>query len=275
VIFNAVENWPIETVAPTSQDATNIEVWPPFVGYGDLQSLILGAHALAPEKQVILAAYLSPLAGAMDDALPPAETATRLASAAIWANGGFHLLLGENNGALCDPYYPKYATLMPDFARTMRRYYDFVVRYENVLCDRSLVTQIGVPAVSAVKIDDHAHSPLPAPGKVWTIVRSMPGIRTLSLINLASAADVLWNSPKPQLRPMHDLVVSLSVGARATSVFVANPDGSDPRPRLLKFSTHGSGPSARVEFVVPVLDCWTLVVVRVDETEFQHARRLS
>ncbi len=34
VIFNAVGNWPIETVAPTTQDATYIEVWPPYDTYG-------------------------------------------------------------------------------------------------------------------------------------------------------------------------------------------------------------------------------------------------
>jgi dextranase len=54
-----------------------------------------------------------------------------------WA-GGFHLLLGEANGAVCDPQYPKYATLRPEFVPVMRAYYDFTVRYENWLFDLSL-----------------------------------------------------------------------------------------------------------------------------------------
>ncbi len=266
VIFNAVENWPIQTVAPTTQDATYIEVWPPYVSYGDLQALILGARALAPEKQVILAAYMAPLLGALGDAVPPAERATRLASAAIWANGGFHLLVGENNGALCDAYYPKYATLMPDFAQVMRRYYDFVVRYENVLCDTGLVTATGDAALSAAEIRGHDHGPAPEPGKVWTICRSMPGVRTLSLINLTGAADVLWNSPKPPVHPVQNLTVTLNTGATVTGVFAADPDEPDLRPRRLPFGTGGKGVSTSVELVVPKLDYWTLVVVRTDES---------
>ena len=202
VIFNAVDNWPIETVAPTTQDATYIEVWPPFENYDDLQTLILEARKLAPAKQVILAAYLSPLLDAAGGALAPAERATRLASAAIWANGGFHLLMGENNGALCDPYYPKYATLTPDFARTMRRHFDFVVRYENVLSDRRLTTAIRDKTAYATLVVGHKSAPAAMPGTIWTIHRSMPGFRTLSLINLLSLDDTRWNVPKP---PVHAL----------------------------------------------------------------------
>jgi dextranase len=265
VIFNAVDNWPIETVAPTTQDATYIEVWPPFEDYSDLQSLILEARRLAPKKQVILAAYLSPLRGAIDDTLPPAERATRLASAAIWANGGFHLLMGENHGALCDPYYPKYATMMPDFAQVMRRYYDFVVRYENVLSDRRLVTATGDDAAATVHVSGHHGSPRALPGSVWTISRSMPGIRTVSLINLAGVDDTRWNVPKPPVHPLHNLTIDMRVGGRVTSLFVASPDGTDPRPRQLPFQSHGEGTATHVRLEVPLLEYWSLIVARVDE----------
>ena len=117
VIFNAVDNWPIEAVAPTTQDATYIEVWPPYDDYGDLQT----AHSRGKTAGSGKAGHTGgvPCAVARRATAThclPAEQATVLASAAIWANGGFHLLLGEENGALCDPYYPKYATLKPDFA---------------------------------------------------------------------------------------------------------------------------------------------------------------
>lgn len=36
-----------------------------------------------------------------------AEAATLFTTAAIFAGGGFHLPLGEKDGALCGPYYPK------------------------------------------------------------------------------------------------------------------------------------------------------------------------
>jgi dextranase len=265
VIFNAVENWPIEAVAPTTQDAVYIEVWPPYENYSDLQLLILGARKLAPTKHVILAAYMAPLLEAVDDAVPPAERATRLASAAIWANGGFHLLMGERDGALTHAYYPKYATLAPAFAVVMRRYYDFVVRYENVLADRRLVTEPPDGATQAVTIAGHTATPLGMAGTIWTICRSMPGFRTLSLINLSAAADTLWNAPKPAVQPLHNLRVDLLVGAKVTSVFEADPDGGDTRPRQVTFTQTGEGEASHIHFEVPRLDYWTLVVARVDE----------
>ncbi|HXT35939.1 MAG TPA: glycoside hydrolase family 66 protein, partial [Chloroflexota bacterium] len=264
VIFNAVDNWPIATVAPTSQDATYIEVWPPYENYSDLQMLILEARRLAPTKQVILAAYLSPLQGATDDALPPAERATRLASAAIWANGGFHLLMGERNGALCHPYYPQYATLMPDFAQVMRRCYDFVVRYENVLGDKRLTTLLGDDPAT-VTIAGHPCSSYGEAGAVWTIRRSMPGFVTLSLINLSTIQETHWNAPKPPVGPLHDLTIDWVVGARVTALFVADPDGLDQSARALAFTTTGEGATTRTHFEIPRLDYWTLIVARVAE----------
>jgi dextranase len=281
VIFNCVDNWPIETVAPTAQDATYIEVWPPYDNYLDLQSLILEARRLAPAKQVILAAYLTPLLGAIGDTLRPAETATRLASAAIWANGGFHLLLGERNGALCDPYYPKYATLWPDFVKIMRRYYDFVVRYENLLSDRAMITDtgggaaklIGVHAsiagtsgLDAAELNRIQSSPDALPGTVWTIWRSLPGHRTLSLINLTSAADAHWNAPKPNVHPLHNLSLDMLAGGHVSAVYVADPDGPNQSLRPLTFATHGEGSATRVAVTIPSLEYWTLIVVEITQS---------
>jgi dextranase len=92
VIFNAVENWPIETVAGTTQDAVYIEVWPPYDTYQDLRELIRNGKRLGGDKQVILAAYLTPFLDAPH--APESEAASLLATAVIAASGGFHLLLG-------------------------------------------------------------------------------------------------------------------------------------------------------------------------------------
>jgi hypothetical protein len=85
------------------------------------------------------------------------------------------------------------------------------------------------------------------------------------LINLAGAPDLLWNAPKPPALPLRELAVSLHTGPGAIGVFVADPDSPDQRPRRLPFTTRGEGISTCIEFVVPQLDYWTLVVVRMDE----------
>jgi dextranase len=264
VIFNAVGNWPIAAVAPTTQDATYVEVWPPDETYTDLQRLILEARHLAPSKQVILAAYLKPLQGATGAALPPAEAATRLASAAIWANGGFHLLLGEANGALCDPYYPAYATLRPVFARVMRRYYDFVVRYENALSDPRLRAAVAADGGSGtvVHVRGAPASPSAEPGTVWAVARAMPGLHTVSLINLRAATDARWNVPQAAPPPLHNLDVEVRVDGQVQAAFAASPDGAGGRPHPLPYRLSGHDGATWVRLRLPRLDYWSLIVIK-------------
>ncbi len=264
VIFNAVGNWPIETVAPTTQDATYIEVWPPYDGYKDLQALILEARRLAPTKQVILAAYLTPLQGASGDALPLADAATRLASAAIWANGGFHLLMGERHAALCDPYYPAYATMTPAFARAMRRYYDFVVRYENALSDTRLTTVTGARGLDAVRVEGMAASPFAEPGTIWTVARAMPGLHTVSLINLRGVTEANWNTPQPTPPSLRDVEIEVRVDGAVRAVFAPSPDGD--HLSAIPLTTHPvqRGESTWVGVRLPRLDYWSLIVVKTE-----------
>ena len=265
VIFNAVGNWPIEAVAPTSQDAVYIEVWPPYDHYCDLQALILGARHLAPTKQVILAAYLKPLQDTAEHHLPRAEAATLLASAAIWANGGFHLLLGESDGALCDAYYPRYTTLRPGFAQVMRAYYDFVVRYENVLCDPRLVTEPHPAHQEEVRVRGTDTSASGQAGTIWAIARHMPGVLTVSLINLTAAYTACWNGLQPEQPVLRDLAVEIPVtSAHAIgTVFAASPDWGSGRPEQLPFASAGEATSHLVTARLPSLQYWALIVVRL------------
>ncbi len=264
IIFNAVRNWPIETVAPTSQDATYIEVWPPYESYQDLQTLILGARQLAPQKQVILAAYIEPLKNVQGDDLPYAEAATRLASAAIWANGGFHLLMGESNGALCDPYYPAYALMRPDFARVMRHYYDFVVRYENALSDLRLATINGREAQDMVRLHGLPSSTTGEAGKVWVIVRQMPGLYTVSLVNLSQARDAYWNAPKPPPLPLHNLEIEVRVEGEIQGIFAASPDRDGGRPcQVVHHAIQKDGGTTEIRANLPCLEFWSMIVIKM------------
>lgn len=266
VIFNLVENWPVQTVAPTTPDATYIEVWPPYTSYYDLQQLILGARSLAPEKQVILAAYLSPLQNAQGDDLLLAETATRLASAAIWASGGFHLLLGEQDGALCHAYYPSYAPLRPEFAHVMRGLYDFVVRYENVLSDLRLLTIPAAEAQGQIQIQGVALSATGEAGKVWAILRQMPQFLTVSLINLCTAPDAAWNAPKPPAATLLDLHIEVQVHGEITGVFAASPERDEGRPDSLDYSLVQRDGATWLQTTLPSLEYWSMITLKTAQT---------
>lgn len=269
VIFNAVENWPIELVAPTEQDAVYIEVWPPYVQYRDLQQLIVTAQRLAPTKQVILAAYMKPLGDTV--AIPEAEAATRLTSAAIWANGGFHLLLGEQDAALYDPYYVKHAHMRPEFAHVMRSYYDFVVRYMNILSDRRL-TLCDVDALSAstVTIDSYHVSTNGDAGTIWAVERAMPGYRTISFINLTASTEANWNAPVSPAVALAALPVRVRLDGHGSAlqvrrVFAATPDDASNAPMELTFSvSHDADGIAEIAFELPRLIYWTLVYFELE-----------
>jgi dextranase len=262
VIFNAVENWPIETVAATSQDAVYIEVWPPYVTYNDLRELIREGKRLGKDKQVILAAYLSPFLDASGETMAGAEAAALLATAAISASGGFHLLLGEQDGVLCDPYYPKYATMRPDFATRMRAYYDFLVRYEELFIapdvedwqvalgweagdDRS----IEITSMPGMQLSGEA-----VPGTMWVITRSKPGYRIAHLINLSNQDDVLWNAPHSTTEPVGSFELRIEDLPPVKEVLFLTPERQ--RASALEWTQR----ERCVQIQLPNCDVWAVVV---------------
>ena len=124
VIFNAVGNWPVDTVAPADQDAVYIEVWEPYRKfYGPAPAGVQGRNA--GRRQ----------AGDHRGVYPPGANShnVRLANAVIFASGGNHLELGEPGAMLADPYFPKFGMMDESMQAMMQSYYDFLVRYEEML----------------------------------------------------------------------------------------------------------------------------------------------
>lgn len=268
VIFNAVGNWPIETVASTNQDAVYIEVWPPHESYNDLRRLIREGKRLSGGKQVILAAYLSPFADATEETLPGAEAAATLATATIAASGGSHLLLGELDGILCDPYYPKYATMRPEFARTMRAYYDFLVRYEELLiapgmeeCGRGQGADEPGYALEGVSWSSEAEA-----GKVWAIAARWPGHLVVHLINLTDQTDVAWNSLRTPPTLINDVEIALSSppDQPISRALVMTPDAPSGKPKPAPWTRLGRG-GGRASVRIPQLRTWTTLLCILEE----------
>ncbi len=270
VIFNAVGNWPIEAVAPTSQHAVYIEVWPPDESYNDLRRLIREGKRLSGGKQVILAAYLSPFADPAEETLPRAEAAALLATAVIAASGGSHLLLGERDGILCNPYYPEYARLRPAFARRMRAYYDFLVRYEELLVAPDLQDRRveqdrdgqGFARYSNRNEDRESYSLQGVPwstqaeaGKVWLIARYRPGYRIVHLINLADQSEVAWNAPRTPPDPLSNITLALDGLPPIRQAMLLTPDAHRGKPLPVQYNTQGH----TTYIHIPRLDIWSVV----------------
>jgi dextranase len=250
VIFNAVENWPIAKVAPTSQDAIYIEVWPPDVEYNDLRRLIQEGKRLGRGQQLILAAYLTPFLES--PSAPESEAAALLATAAISSSGGFHLLLGERNGILCDPYYPKFGTLRNEFLPILQSYYDYLVRYEEWLT-MSSVTDWNV-CIGGESIANDAK-----PGMIWAIARQTPDAKIVHLIDLRNQTETLWNAPRAPWRDGGERVlVEIPIADRVTGALIASPDANHGKAAELAFTQSGD----LLKIHAPISGPWTTLVLQ-------------
>lgn len=249
IIFNAVNNWPIQAVAPAEQDLVYVEVWPPHTTYKDLAKIIEQGRRLSGGKQVVLAAYIP----------PSQEISVRLANAVIFAHGGFHIEIGELNGMLADPYFPKYQRMSPHLRMIMRNYYDFLVRYENFLNDAIknadiVVTLLGIPTTDCGESN-----------AVWVIAREKPGFKMINLVNLMGI-HALWRDNQSPPRELKNISVKISLAGseEIRNIYLASPDFNYGRAALLKFKSDSKN---SIEFVLPYLVYWDLLIIETENNQ--------
>jgi dextranase len=264
LIFNNVNDFPTWTTAQARQDAVYVEVWPPHKRLGHLAALVTKAKGLAPDKGAILAAYLAPYNG--DEA--GASAAERLLLATVFSHGGTVLLHGEESAALTEAYYVRHRPLNPATLETTRRYYDFAVRYGDLLFDRDTVdvtrTHLGgdnqeVKIEAPVRVSTDCE-----PGSLWArVLRGSRGL-VLSLIDLSGQSEDEWNQPKQT--PAQLAGVRLRVERTGdASILFASPEA--PATQQLAAATEGN----HHVVTVPPFTAWALVWVREDPTVIRHA----
>jgi dextranase len=197
LIFNNVNDFPTWSTAATAQAAVYIEVWAPHVRLNDLARLAENAHLLAPGKSVVLAAYLSTFASAGQ---AEACAAQCLQLAAAFTHGATVLLHGEVDSVLTEAYYVTHGRLNAESADTTRRYYDFAVRYGDLLFERAAV-DVTTTYLGGVNEELRLEASVPVShesraGTVWASVRRVGDGLLVSLIDLSTQPDDLWDAPK-------------------------------------------------------------------------------
>ena len=255
LIFNNVNDFPTWTTAAAPQDATYIEVWPPHNDAGHLGALAEKARRLAPRRPVSLAAYLSAYAGGN----PRALAAMRLELATVFSHGATCLLHGEADAILVGPYYVRHARLDGDGQKAAKDYYDFAVRYGDILFDDSSidVTRSNSGGVNnEVRIRGAPAATDCIPGAVWVRVLDTGSRRVVSLIDLTAQADVAWDAPKAPFVERSEVSISFERNAESPRYFFAAPEGAHA---AIKLEPRNEGPHDVVD--VPPFVCWALVWV--------------
>jgi len=260
MIFNNVNDFPSWTTTRATQSLTYIEVWAPSVRLGHLAALVTKARSYAPDRSVILAAYLSAYRG--DEAA--ASAAERLQHAAVLSHGGTVLLHGEEANVLTEAYYVSNQQLSEESRDAARQLYDFGVRYGDLLFDRESVdvthtvlggenVEIKVDAPVTVSIDCE-------PGALWArVIRTKLGT-LVSLIDLSAQDDDLWDAPKRPATPLAGVRVAVErVRGDAPRIDFADPDAS---PGLARLDPTFDGRHDTVE--LPAFGPWAIVLIRDD-----------
>lgn len=266
LIFNAVNNWPVETVAKAEEDVVYIEVWSPNDTYQDLYNLISNAKKYAPQKQVVLAAYMKPFLQELNIPVEQAENAALLTMATIFASGGFHLLLGENKGILDDAYYPKYRTIKnEEFNKKLRKYFDFIVKYEELLYDFNIIdtTMVNTGGINGeYTIEGVKVSPKAEANSVWSLVKEKSGYKIINLVNFSGIEDMKWNVPKKKAPyTVKDIEISVLTCNEVKAVYVASPDLCYGKALKLNFEYVKSEQGNKIIFTIPELNIWDLIYI--------------
>ena len=272
ILFNNVGAYGLyDTAANSAEDAVYVECWE-WAGqktYNDLKTVIEQASLWSGGKAVILAAYNDRAHGNGFSPSHPGRFSApgvRLTDAAIFAAGGSHIELGDDGRLLDNEYFPNSNLLPgPDLTRALRRDYDFLTAYENLLRGGL------IPDTSAITLGGVPSHPDAAPDSVWAFAKAGGGFHVLHLINLIGEKGMAWrddHADRPAPTPLTNLAVRYYARDLGTiqEARWATPD-RDIASAPLRFTQGADGRGKYVRFTVPRLEYWDMIFFRTTPTQ--------
>lgn len=258
VIFNNVGNWPVYATAATNQDIMYVEVWEPYVTYEHIQRIILESAALT-NKSMIISAYLKPF---MQVDQVGAANALKLMTACVAANGATHLIMGEDQKVLTQGYYVDHYDISDGLFGDMRGYYDLIVRYSELLFNKSLKDVSMTHSYG--DNEEYVFEGLPVSacgqsGKIWTVIREDHSCKLISLINLIGN-DNLWNEAKNQPIPQHNLNITIQIGKELEGVYTMTP--GNPAMKNVPYTVKEEERGKVLHMNIDDIGVWRMIVVR-------------
>ncbi len=250
--LNAVDQFGQADILRAPVDFAYTEVWS-RTQYQDLVDVILENEAFSNgQARTVLAAYMQydRQEGTFN------RPAVLLTDAVIFAHGGAHLELGEH--MLSNEYFPSDKLAMGDTLQAqLRKYYDFLVAYQNLLRDGGSFTQAAVESGSeAVAFNAWP----PVHGQVSVVSKSWGERQVLHLLNFAGTSTFLWrDNANAQTEPtvFKDLPLTFRSEQPVSAIWLASPDFQGGAPYAIDFTQEGN----QVSLTLPYLQYWDMVVV--------------
>ncbi|MDQ1726416.1 MAG: dextranase [Frankiaceae bacterium] len=259
LIFNNVNDFPTWRTAASPQDVVYIEAWAPHTTIGHLAQLVRRAASVAGGKPIVVAAYQH----VYDHAEPgAADAATAFTMATLFSHGAAHLLCGEDNRILVDPYYVRNHEVTASTAALLKRWYDFQVEHVELLQDPSLVDVTGAFVGTynddcTITYDDVDVVDHPVAGTVWCRVTEAGSRLIVHLINLVGQTDTEWDAARNPVETVVNGQLRLRLyGPDVPRIRVADPDNTS---RLIDVPVRMQGTHAVASLPSPGV--WQVVVI--------------
>jgi dextranase len=276
LVVNTVSNYGLTPIAQHADVAVLYsELWNGALEdeFYDLKLTLDSARAVT-DKPMVIAGYMNYDAAQLHDSQSPGafnEPGILLADAAIFANGGWHIELGDGLNMLSNEYFPRQALVMsPSLQAKLRDYYNFAVAYENLLRDR--VTN-GNKRIDFDLGGSTFTSYNASAGTVWKIAKTRTGLGCATaydiahLINLTGTTSTIWrdldgSSPVPVVIENKPVRLYYDGAWAGSTVWYASPDADGGRAaQVSDYQRMYDAVEQQwyVEFTLPRLHYWTML----------------
>ena len=264
VVLNTVSGWGEDTMAKSQVDFVYSELWPgDHNSYASIMRAAQEIHAANPQAGIVFAAYLHrPLSRRLKAGQHAYfnTPSVLLADATIFAAGAAHIELGDGNRMLSREYFPDgRGVIVPaQLAASLRKYYDFLVAYENYLRD-------GVETSPAqVILENVAQSDVGRAGSVWTVARRTDNRQIIHLINLMGVRKDAWRDDAadyPDAPLLRGVQLSIRNAGEIRGAGWASPDVDGGAFHTLEIHRERDAKGPYVKITIPSLRYWDMIIL--------------
>lgn len=265
IMMNPVGNKGHEQVNASKVDGVYTEIWDwdGFPNYNSLKGVVDQARIETNGKSLIVPAYMNYDYAKKKSEEDPGEFNTSsilLTDAAVIAAGGSRLELGDDTRMLCAEYFPnKNLVMSKDLIQRERKYYDFIVAYENLLRDGQ------INSTNEIEVNGYENSKTGQPNKIWTYSKKDSNYDIIQMINLLGVYDNSWRSAdakKQTPTKVDNLAVKYYTTQDISSVSIASPDSNNCKSQDLAFTKGTDDKGNYITFTVPSLEYWDMIYMK-------------